>query len=74
MQALCLLAFSVLQTTLAGLANYFVLFPAIVLPMILKKLPIRDRHFLSIAMVVCYLIYSTMEMQLVKTFRKSSPG
>ena len=28
------------------LANYFVLFPAIVLPMILKKLPIRDRHFL----------------------------
>lgn len=39
------------------LANYFVLFPAIVLPMILKKLPIRDRHFLSIAMVVCYLIY-----------------
>lgn len=39
------------------LANYFVLFPAIVLPMILKKLPIRDRHFLSIAMVVCYLAY-----------------
>lgn len=39
------------------LANYFVLFPAIVLPMILKKLPIRDRRFLSIAMVVCYLVY-----------------
>lgn len=39
------------------LANYFVLFPAIVLPMILKKLPTRDRHFLSVAMVVCYLAY-----------------
>ncbi len=39
------------------LANYFVLFPAIVLPMILKKLPTRDRRFLSVAMVVCYLAY-----------------
>lgn len=39
------------------LANYFVLFPAIVLPMILKKLSIRDRRFLSATMVVCYLAY-----------------
>lgn len=39
------------------LANYFVLFPAIVLPMILKKLSDRDRCFLSVAMVICYLAY-----------------
>ena len=39
------------------LANYFVLFPAIVLPTILKKLSARDRRFLTASMVACYLVY-----------------
>ena len=39
------------------LANYFSIFPAIVLPMILKKLSARDRRFLTASMVACYLVY-----------------
>ena len=39
------------------LANYFSIFPAIVLPMILKKLSARDRRFLTVSMVACYLVY-----------------
>ena len=39
------------------LANYFSIFPAIVLPMILKKLSVRDRRFLTVSMVACYLVY-----------------
>lgn len=39
------------------LANYFFIFPAIVLPMILKKLSARDRRFLTVSMVACYLVY-----------------
>ena len=39
------------------LANYFSIFPAIVLPMILKKLSARDRRFLTVSMVACYLAY-----------------
>ena len=38
-------------------ANYFSIFPAIVLPMILKKLSARDRRFLTVSMVACYLAY-----------------
>lgn len=39
------------------LANYFSIFPAIALPMILKKLSARDRRFLTVSMVACYLVY-----------------
>lgn len=39
------------------LANYFVLFPALVIPAILKKLSNQDRHFLTASMVICYLAY-----------------
>lgn len=39
------------------LANYFVLFPAIVIPNILKKLSSRDRRLLATTMIVCYLAY-----------------
>ena len=39
------------------LANYFALFPAIVLPMIVARLPIHDRRFLTAMMIGCYLAY-----------------
>ena len=39
------------------LANYFTLFPAIALPMIIKQLSPRDRLLMTAAMVVCYLAY-----------------
>lgn len=39
------------------LASYFILFPAIVLPTIIQKLPERDRHYLELLMVVCYLAF-----------------
>lgn len=39
------------------LANYFVLFPAVVIPAILKKLSNQDRRFLTTLMIVCYLAY-----------------
>lgn len=39
------------------LASYFILFPAIVLPSIIKELPVRERHYLELLMVVCYLAF-----------------
>lgn len=39
------------------LANYFVLFSAIALPMIVARLPMRERRFLTAMMIVCYLAY-----------------
>ena len=39
------------------LASYFVLFPAIALPNIIKSLPKHERTFLTGLMVVCYLAY-----------------
>ena len=39
------------------LASYFVLFPAIVLPNIIKSLSKHERTFLTGLMVVCYLAY-----------------
>lgn len=39
------------------LANYFSIFPAVVLPMIIEKLPARNRRFLTASMVACYLVY-----------------
>lgn len=39
------------------LAKYFVLFPAVALPVILTHLPRRDRRFLTVMMIVCYLAY-----------------
>lgn len=39
------------------LANYFTVFPAIALPMIIKCLPKQERHFLTVSMVICYLAY-----------------
>lgn len=39
------------------LANYFVLFPAIALPILVNSLSMRDRRLLTVMMVVCYLAY-----------------
>ena len=39
------------------LASYFVLFPAMALPMIITRLPMHERRFLTAVMIVCYLAY-----------------
>lgn len=39
------------------LASYFILFPAIVLPSIIKGLPPRDKNRLEILMVLCYIAF-----------------
>lgn len=39
------------------LASYFILFPALVLPSIIKGLPAKDRRCLEILMILCYLAF-----------------
>lgn len=39
------------------LAKYFILFPAVALPVIITHLSRRDRRFLTVMMIVCYLAY-----------------
>ena len=39
------------------LASYFILFPAVVLPSIIKGLSAKDRHWLEILMILCYLAF-----------------
>lgn len=39
------------------LANYFILFPAVVLPSIIKGLPAKNRRCLEILMIVCYIAF-----------------
>ena len=39
------------------LASYFILFPALVLPSIIKGLPVKDRRCLEILMILCYLAF-----------------
>lgn len=49
------------------LASYFMLFPAIALPALLKKAP-DEYRWLTIAMVVCYLAYFYYENAVNATF------
>lgn len=39
------------------LASYFILFPAVVLPSIIKGLSAKDRYWLEILMILCYLAF-----------------
>lgn len=39
------------------LANYFVLFPAVMIPTILKKIPTKNGSYLTGTMVACYVMF-----------------
>ncbi len=41
----------------ARLANFFVTAQAVALPWMIHKIPRRNRGFIKIAMIVCYLVY-----------------
>ena len=40
------------------LANYFVLFPAVIIPSILKKIPTKSGSYLTGLMLACYVMFS----------------